>query len=198
MRVNHKVTDQIEPGYEWILDPDVLAVDKLHGTNVGIRVHEGTVVAISNRENQIWKKEDGLFKKAGILQQALYGILSSQDRGWMPKQDGVYYGELIGPKINGNIHGADSPLWVPFDYLREKCHWHSWVKGQHPKTFESISEWFKELPSLFSKIVFNKTCIAEGLIFCKPPKTGKFGRMAKLRRDMFDWYVGDHHGRKLD
>jgi hypothetical protein len=37
--------------------------------------------------------------------------------------------------------------------------------------------------------VFKKQVLAEGLVFCHPD-----GRMAKLRRDMFDWYKVPRHG----
>ena len=79
---------------------------------------------------------------------------------------------------------------MPFSYLARKCHWRSWIKNQYPKDFESLANWFKDLPSLFNQVQHLEDIKAEGLVFYHPD--GR--RQAKLRRDMFDWFKGGGHG----
>lgn len=180
-----RCTDQIEPGFEWLTDPGVLAVDKLHGTNVCVNIAGDLIESIDNRGTRI--VQSCFLKTNGMGAKMLIGVMNAANRGWLPK-DGKIYGELLGPDINGNIHKTDSYLFVPFDYLKSKCHWHSWVQNKYPKNFQAISEWFKELPSLFSDRVFGQKVLAEGLVFYHPD-----GRKCKLRRDMFDWFDGKGH-----
>ena len=179
---HYLATSEVTPGYEWVFeDAGVLAVDKLHGTNVCVILEEGIVQAIHNRTQVLVDSPCIDVNLGGQAGRAIEGIIhnmkSLQDR------DGRIYGELIGPKINGNLHCLKHHMFVPFDYLKERCHWKSWVRNDYPKTFESISDWFLTLPSLYTKRVTSTNEPAEGLIFYHPD-----GRMAKLRRDMFDWY----------
>jgi hypothetical protein len=62
----------------------------------------------------------------------------------------------------------------------------SW--GKYPKDFNTISEWFKELMPLYAMRKADSKGFVEGIVFTHPD-----GRMAKLRRDMFDWYKGPRH-----
>lgn len=179
------VTDKIEPGYEWIFEKGVRAVDKLHGTNICVNIQGGVLETIDNRTSRVITSCNIPIK--GNSSKFLIGVMNACDRGWLT-EDGVYYGELIGPDINKNLHKTDQYLFVPFNYLSEKYHWHSWIQNKYPKDFNSISEWFKELPSLFSERIFKEKVLAEGLVFYHPD-----GRMAKLRRDMFDWFKGERH-----
>lgn len=181
---DYVVTPEIEPGYEWLFDNGVVAVDKLHGTNISINVTDKMLDCIDNRTTRMMMC--GMIPMTGNSCKFLIGVMNAANRWQL--EDGCHFGELIGPDINGNLHGADEYLFVPFHYLRSKCQWHSWVKNQYPKDFDSISEWFKELPSLFSKRIYDKDVLAEGLIFYHPD-----GRMCKLRRDMFEWYKGERH-----
>lgn len=185
------VIPEIEEGYEWIFEDGVRAVDKLHGTNICVHFHNGQVVAVDNRTTRILELPIEIHSKnVGRKSRFLMGILNAADKGWLePFENGRVYGELIGPDINTNLHEVDYPLFVPFPYLLDRCHWKSWVKNKYPKTFDSISTWFKEIHSLFSEKNVKKQIPAEGLIFYHPD-----GRMAKLRRDMFDWYDGPRHG----
>lgn len=179
------VIDQIAEGFEWFYDRGVVAVDKLHGTNICVNIAGGLIESIDNRDTRII--QSCFLKTNGIGCKLLMGVLNAGNRGWLPK-DGKVYGELVGPDINQNIHKSDNYLFVPFDYLRSKCHWHSWVQNKYPKNFQAISDWFKELPSLFSDRVFGQKVMAEGLVFYHPD-----GRRCKLRRDMFDWFTGKGH-----
>lgn len=185
------VTPNIEEGYEWVFeDAGVRAVDKLHGTNVRLHFKSGILHAIDNRTSRVMLNPFISLYLPKQTKRFISGVVNSLEKGWLPDvETASIYGELIAPEINGNIHGVDRPYFVPFDWLYEKHHWHSWVQNKYPKTFDSISEWFKELPSLFSKSRMKKACMAEGVMFTHPD-----GRMAKLRRDMFDWYEGEEHG----
>jgi hypothetical protein len=185
----HVCTPEIEPGYEWLFDPGVCAVDKLHGTNICVHIQGGHIEAIDNRDTRVI--QSCFLPTKGNGSKFLIGVLNACDKGWL-SEDGSHYGELIGPTINDNIHQAPTYLFVPFDHLRKKYHWHSWVQNKYPKDFNSISEWFKTLPSLFTQRVLGKEVMAEGLVFYHPD-----GRKCKLRRDMFDWYDGKGHKEKL-
>lgn len=190
-RGEYVVTPEVEEGYEWIFEDNVRAVDKLHGTNICVNFQNARVVAVDNRTTRILQEPIEIHtKNEGIRSRFLLGILHAAERGWLDEfVDARVFGELIGPAINTNLHEVHHPLFVPFSYLYDRCHWKSWIRNKYPKNFESISEWFKTLNSLFTERVFKKHILAEGLVFCHPD-----GRMAKLRRDMFDWYEGPRHG----
>lgn len=178
---HYVVTNEIAEGYEWVFDdPRVCAVDKLHGTNVCVIINNDVVEAVHNRSQSLMDMPLIDMSMKAMAKNALEGIINNQS--WIKGRTGRVYGELIGPKINGNLHEVDNYKFVPFDGLKEKCAWHSWHKEEYPKTFEAISEWFREIPSLYSKR-HGKDVLAEGLVFHHPD-----GRMAKLRRDMFSWF----------
>lgn len=184
VKINHNVTPEIAKGFEWIFEDGVLAVDKLHGTNICVILEDGIVKAIDNRANRLMDKPSISTSLKGFSLFAIKGILNAMGRGWIEKGfTGRIYGELIGPKINKNIHLVNDYMFVPFDMLKRCYNWNSWYVNKYPKNFESISEWFKELPSLFTKKISKKDAYAEGLVFYHPK-----GYRAKLRRDQFDWY----------
>ncbi|MBF8263943.1 MAG: hypothetical protein HW387_1608 [Parachlamydiales bacterium] len=190
-RSEYIVIPEIEEEYAWIFEENVRAVDKLHGTNICVHFQEGRVIAIDNRTTRVLQEPiEILAKDNGTRSRFLLGILHSAERGWLDAfTEGPVYGELIGPEINTNLHEIPYPLFVPFNYLYDKCHWKSWINNKYPKNYDSISTWFKSLYSLFTERVMKKQVLAEGLVFHHPD-----GRMAKLRRDMFDWYDGPRHG----
>ena len=177
------VTPEINPGYEWVFeDESVMAIEKLHGTNVSIVIQEGTVISVFNRTERIPFINKG---KRYITE----GVLNAKEKGYLEfLGDGQHFGELIGPKINGNPYKLDTHLFIPFSgfcqkHLKYKC----W--GKYPKTFESIREWFKELMPLYASMQGDREKgFVEGIVFTHPD-----GRMAKLRRDMFDWFKGERH-----
>ena len=180
---NYLVTDEIEENMEWVFeDESVMAIEKLHGTNVSIVIIEGTVTQVYNRTERIpfiTKSKSWIIK----------GILNSKERGYLEfLGDGQHFGELIGPKVNGNPYKLDIHLWIPFEtFCKKHLKYKAW--GKYPKTFESISKWFKEdLLPLYSCMKGNKEGFVEGIVFTHPD-----GRMAKLRRDMFDWHKGEKH-----
>lgn len=181
--VGYCVTPQVEEEYGWVFyDNTVVACEKLNGTNVSILIDNGQVTDVWNRTTRIPFFNHG---KRNLID----GIMNSYDRGYIDMLlDGQHFGELIGPKIQGNPYELDAPLWIPFEtYSQKKLVYNSW--GKYPRTFESISEWFKDLPSIFTKMRGNDTLHAEGVVFTRPSD----GAMAKLRVDMWDWYKGRRH-----
>lgn len=176
------VTPKINEGYEWVFeDPNVLAIEKLDGTNVSIVIENGEIKQIFNRTNRI-----PFFCKS--QRQIIDGTLEAFCNDRCNFSDGQYFGELVGPKVNGNPYQLEKHEWVPFvTYAKNHLAYKSW--GQYPKDFETISNWFKDdIFSLFGRIRKHEVMKPEGVVF-----THFDGRMAKLRRDMFDWFEGDSH-----
>lgn len=178
------VTPEINPGYEWVFEDDsVMAIEKLHGTNVSIQIRDGVIVGIWNRTERLPFFNKG---KKYIIE----GLMNSFERGYMEfLGDGQHFGELIGPKVNGNPYKIKEHLWIPFETFSQKhLKYKSW--GKYPKNFENISEWFKDLMPLYWLMHNGMTKdkdghyegFVEGIVFTHPD-----GRMAKLRKDMFPW-----------
>jgi hypothetical protein len=188
-QINNKyiIINTINPGYEWVFnDPLVMAIEKLHGTNVSILIQDGIIIGIWNRTERI-----PFFNKQKKF--IIEGLLNSYERGYTEfLADGQHFGELIGEKVNGNPYKIKGHLWIPFKtYAKEHLLYKSW--GKYPKDFDTISKWFQnDLIPLYSCLVngsdTRKTGFVEGIVFTHPD-----GRMAKLRRDMFEWYVGERH-----
>ena len=158
-----------------------MAIEKIHGTNVSIYIQDGIITSIWNRTERIPFFNKG---KVHIIQ----GILESYQRGYMEfLPDGQHFGELIGEKVNGNPYKIQDHVWIPFStYAKEHLRYKSW--GKYPKDFETISNWFKELMPLYALKHGDKDGFVEGVVFTHP-----YGRMAKLRKDMFDWFIGKRH-----
>lgn len=180
------VTPKIPSEYQWVFDEVTFAVDKLDGTNICVRIKSGVIVSVFNRttEKFIFSVNQTAWEGA-----AMEGIAKAIQKQWLKNcNDGDYYGELIGEMFQGNPHKISGHLFVPFGYLKKHCFWKSWTQNKYPKTFESISEWFKDLPSLFNQRLGLPEIKTEGLVFYR-----QNGEMTKLRRDMFDWYTGKQH-----
>ena len=176
------VTNKIEEGYEWVFeDETVMAIEKLHGTNVSILIQDGVITSCWNRTERLPFFNKG---KKFIIE----GLLNSYSRKYMEfLPDGQHFGELIGPKVYGNPYKLEEHIWIPFSsYAQKHLRYKSW--GKYPKDFNTISEWFKELQPLFMMKRGIKDGFVEGIVFTHPD-----GRMAKLRKDMFDWYEGRRH-----
>lgn len=183
------VTPEIEEGYEWVFNGDeneVLATEKLDGTDVSIIIENGKITRIFNRTNEIPFFNKG---KKWITEAAL----NSYEREYCNFSDGQYFGEVIGPRVNGNPYQLNEHLWIPFEtYCREHLAYKSWHK--YPKTFENISKWFSMPISeggIFS-LFLRKRGIErkpEGIVF----HNIKTGQMAKLRLDMFKYFEGKRH-----
>ena len=176
----HLVTDQINPGLEWVFtDPNVIAVEKLDGTNVSVYIEKGELTGVRNRTNVI---ECGALSNNRFM----HGLRATYEKGWMPVATGQHFGELMGPKIQTNALDLKEPLWYPFDYLKRAAIYTSFQK--YEKNYTNFSKWFQnDLCSLLCK-QRGVDKQPEGVVFHHPD-----GRMAKLRGDMFDWHKGSKH-----
>jgi hypothetical protein len=179
------VTPKITEGYGWVFtDDEVLATEKLDGTDISIVIKNRQIVAVYNRTHDLPFFEKGKYH-------VFHGILNALEKGYITiDNEGQFFGELIGPKVNGNPLKLDDHIWLPFqEYVWPHLAYKSFNK--YPKSFDGISKWFKE--DLFSlyyrKVHAGAKEPAEGIVFVKPST----GQMAKLRRDMFDWYAGQRH-----
>ena len=174
---NYIVVDKITEGYEWVFeDETVMAVEKLHGTNVSIQITDGIITGIWNRTERI-----PFFNKG--RQHIIMGILNSYGKGYTEfLGDGQHFGELIGPKVNDNPYNITEHIWIPFEsYSQKHLSYTCW--GKYPKTFDSMSEWFEELMPLYNIRIHGKRLnmkepehFVEGIVFTHPD-----GRMVKLR-----------------
>jgi len=192
---DYLVTPEVAEGYEWVFsDEKVMAIEKLHGTNVSIVMQNGQIAAIFNRTERI-----PFFNKG--KRHIIDAVQESWSRGYVDALlDGQWFGEVVGPKVNGNPYGLKVHVWIPFStFCQKHLRYKSW--GKYPKDFATISGWFKELMPLYSLMqgdgkqvkgsdgeVLGYQGFVEGIVFTHPD-----GRMAKLRRDMFDWYTGERH-----
>ena len=178
-------TPEVEEGYLWVFeDEGVFAVDKLHGTNLCVIFEDGILQSIDNRATRIIPDPCISANMNTNESRMVEGVINAISKKWIDNNfTGRIYGELVGPTVNGNLHNLTQHYFVPFDYLYNHCHWKTWVANKYPKTFDSIKEWFKELPSLFTKRMTKEFDLAEGLVFYH--QDGQ--RKAKLRIDFFDY-----------
>lgn len=186
---NYVVIDDVNLDYDWVFlgnEDTVLCTEKLDGTDVSIIIENGKITRIFNRTNEI-----PFFCKG--KKHIIEAVLNSFERGYCDFTDGQYFGEVIGPKLNGNPYKLTEHLWIPFNsYCREHLAYRSYHK--YPKTFEGISNWFKnEIKDggIFSLFLRKRGIEAkpEGVVF----HNLKTGQMAKLRLDMFAEYKGERH-----
>jgi hypothetical protein len=213
----------VQTDFEWVFNraDEVAAVEKLDGTNMAVYVEDGDVVGGATRYSD---RSMGQLDPFGptthhFLTQA---VQNSIRRGYIDfvsdsYGDGWFFGEAVGPKIQGNPHELDERLFIPFDWLRDKCEYESY--GQYETDFASIKQWFagKEngLFSLFASRMHGQDLrssrpdngtFVEGIIFVHPDQTGPIRpgtltqienrergvrELAKLRRDMFRPYAQD-------
>ncbi len=185
------VIDQVNPGYEWVFeDPETIAVEKLDGTNIKILLEKGRLLEVQNRKNIIDPLQI-MHGKTFIME----GIFRSLDKGYV-KENGEQVGELIGPKVQGNPYQLDFHEWYPFEKAIKDLQYRSF--HEHDRTFDNWSSWFQTgLFSRFftkraSKLGLDTKVMAEGVVFynLKRKEQGQ-SWMAKLRRDMYDWFYSD-------
>lgn len=200
---------------EWMVDPDwfknqTIAVEKLDGTNCAVYIQNQEVMDVFTRMGQNAMNYVNPYPTSTNHARIVDAVRNSVTRGWMSYLgDGYHYGEVVGPKINGNKHGLDERLFVPFDWARENLSYNSW--GEYGQDFDALNEWFRTgLFSLFHAKVHgtdldsasvSNGAFCEGIMFTDrevpsawsvetPPRANYF---AKLRRDMFEWYTGERH-----
>lgn len=213
-RGEYTVNNEVADGYDWVFDraDEVDAVEKLHGTNVAVCIDESEVTDVVTRMGD--RKMNKLNPYGSNHHYIARGVQNSVRRGYMENlTDGWNFGELVGPKLHGNPYELDEHLFVPFDWLRDKCAYKSY--GEYSTEFDAISEWFEEgLFSLFYSRMhgadFDESSVSngrfvEGVVFVHPELEGKIHPsdmdtvstvdyssvarpLAKLRRDMYSWY----------
>lgn len=185
------VVDRVNPGYEWVFDdPDTFAVEKLDGTNVKIRTEAGRLVAVQNRKNIIDPLQ--IIKGKTFI---IEGVFMSIGKG-LVKQEGEQAGEVIGPKLQGNPYRLDLHEWYPFETTVERLRYRSF--DEHDRTFDNWSSWFcswlfsRYFTKRAAKLGIEDKVMAEGVVFynLRRKAEGK-AYMAKLRRDMFEWFYSD-------
>jgi hypothetical protein len=182
------VVDRINPGYEWVFeDPETIAVEKLNGTNIKLKTEKGRLVALQNRKNVIDPLQI-ISGKTFIIE----GIFRSIGKGYV-KADGEQAGELIGPHVNGNPLKLDFHEWYPFEKAVADLRYKSF--HEHERNFDNWSSWFKDwlhsryFTKLASKKGIDEKVFAEGVVFYNLKRKAENQTwMAKLRRDMYDWF----------
>ncbi|MBM4394090.1 MAG: hypothetical protein FJ087_00190 [Deltaproteobacteria bacterium] len=180
--------DRVNPGYEWVFeDPDTIAVEKLNGTNIKLKTEKGRLVALQNRKNVI----DPLQIMSGKTH-IIEAIFRSIGKGYV-LPDGEQAGECIGPKVQGNPYRLDFHEWYPFEKAIGHLRYNSF--HEHERTFDNWSAWFRDfLHSRFHQKAAAKKgaedkVFAEGVVFYNLGRRAEgLPYMAKLRRDMFDWF----------
>ena len=185
------VVDKVNPDYEWVFDDkDTIAVEKLNGTNIKILTENGRLIAVQNRKNVIDPLQ--IFSGKTFIMEGIFRAID-KDR---VKKDGEQVGELIGPKLQGNPYKLDIHEWYPFENAISGLQYKSFNK--YERNFDNLSSWFKEgLISRFfekraQKLGLNEKVMAEGVVFYNLKRKAEHNVwMAKLRRDMFDWYYSD-------
>jgi len=182
------VVDRITPGYEWVFeDPDTFAVEKLNGTNIKLKTEKGRLVALQNRKNVIDPLQI-ISGKTFIIE----GIFRSIGKGYV-QADGEQAGECIGPKVQANPYKLDFHEWYPFEKAINDLRYKSF--HEHERNFDNWNSWFKDwlhsryYQKIASKKGLTDKVFAEGVVFYNlKRKATSQTYMAKLRRDMFDWF----------
>jgi len=187
MNGKYVVVDKLKPGFTWIFDPSVvLATEKFDGTNVSVCVKNGRIERVYNRTNRVnvWESPSQFYE----------GIKRAVDEGkFKPRmmEDGQYFGELLGKKVQGNPYNIDGHLWLPFEYIKEHYpfkFYNTWVEETKAHDLNDLSELFKELKSVYFRRRKQEKH-PEGIVFYNELT----GEMCKLRGDMFDWFEGKPH-----
>jgi hypothetical protein len=182
------VVERVNPGYEWVFeDSETIAVEKLNGTNIKLKTEKGRLVALQNRKNVLDPLQI-ISGKTFIIE----GLFRSIGKNYV-KPDGEQAGELVGPKVNGNPYKLDFHEWYPFEKAVADLRYKSF--HEHERTFDNWSSWFREFlfsryyTKLASKTGATDKVFAEGVVFYNLKRKAEGHTwMAKLRRDMFDWF----------
>lgn len=190
------VTPEIAEGFSWVIDDKyTTAIEKLDGSNVGLVVENNRIVHIQNRKNSI-----DMYQINGGRAHYVEGIMYAIGKDYV--ENGIRYGEVLGPKLQSNPYKLPMHLWYPFKLAQKHLLYKSF--HNHERGFWQFSDWFRSfLKSIFysryhkiplSDMFTNpEVPFAEGIVFYNqeisqiPDKP----RMAKLRRNMFPWYYWD-------
>ena len=189
---NYFITDKVEEDMDWVFnsgEDEVECQEKLNGTSVSLVIENGIITSIWNRTNRI-----PFFCKGKMY--IIEGVMEAFERGYTELPDGQHWGEVIGPKLNGNPYNLDKHIWIPFNTY---CSKHLTYKSYHkyPKTYEGICKWF--LSDIKDGGIFSlymrkkgKEMKPEGVVF----HNIKTGALAKLRIEMIPGYKGGRKHKK--
>jgi len=214
--------------FGWVFDraDEVDCIEKLDGSSMALRIgeHEHGGLSVTDVSTRMGSRSMNPVDPFGPRTNHHYvarAVQNSVRRGytdWCAQSFGLgwFYGEAIGPRFQGNPHDMDEHLFVPFDWLRDKCRYRSY--GEHPTDFESIKDWFRGgengLFSLFASRMHGQDLessrpdhgtFVEGVVMVHPDHDGRIhpddltirpdGRgvneLAKLRRDMWKQHAED-------
>jgi len=172
---DHKVTDEVHPDCQWVLDGEGIITEKLDGTNVRLTIRKKETVRVEKRKNPSrLQKERGItepwYADATFEKPEDKHIMGAAYQTIIDWPDGVHCCEAIGPMIQGNTLNLVHPLCFPFDLYPLAI-----VESAAPITFEDIRRICFETSSRLSP--GNKM---EGLVFHHPD-----GRRAKIKRKDF-------------
>lgn len=211
----YTVNSVVNDGFDWVFDDaeKVEAVEKIHGTNMSVLCRDGEIKEVAARKGDRSMNRINPYSDTGSYY-LVRGVQNSIRRGYIDQSvDGWIFGELVGPKLHGNPYELEEHLFIPFEWLRDKCEYKSY--GEYSTEFGDISDWLQnEIFSLFyssmngtnlSEASVSNDVFVEGIVFVHPDFDGrihpdmlnttqheKYGSVAKtvgkLGRDMFDWY----------
>lgn len=217
----------VKSKFEWVFDraDEVEAVEKLDGTNCAVYVeHKHGEWSVTDVATRMGNKEMQRALPFGPKTNHHYitrAVQNSVRRGYVrlvanEHGEGWFFGEAVGPKFQDNPHELDEHLFVPFDWLRDKCAYTSY--GKYDTSPEAIRDWFRGedngLFSLFASRMHGQDLEAsrpangtfvEGIIFVAPWFEGRIRpadltvgnggqsvkELSKVRRDMFQPFQDD-------
>lgn len=206
--IQHHDGELVKPEYEWVFElaEDVRCVEKFDGTNVAVYLDDGEFVEAYTRYSDDpvdpWNPEHHYVAR---------GIQTAIRRNYFQGLDGLHYGEVVGPHIQGNPHALSEYIFMPFERAWNTYQYESY--GDYPTDYESIKGWLRgEEHGIFSLIASRQhnqpfeECkpkagvYLEGVVFVHPNldrlhpdhwtlnDEGNIRELAKLRRDMFPEY----------
>ena len=157
----------------------------VHNSNVKLKTENGRLISLMNRKNLIDPLQ--IMKGKTFI---IEGVFRAVQKGYI-EENGEQAGEMIGPKIQSNPYNLDNHIWYPFTKAVKHLSYRSFY--EHDRTFDNWSSWFKDyLISRFAAKLGEKNVMAEGIVFysLKRKAEGKT-YMAKLRRNMYEWFYSD-------
>lgn len=134
------IESELKDEYSWVLEKGSLTIEKLHGTNVGVKLQHNEVSQVAVRHGS--KKMNPLDPFGSESHQKITrGVQNSLNKGFMYQfSNGWVFGELVGPQFNGNPYDLNEHLFIPFDWIMEHCQYEDF-----PKTgFQDIRDWMKK------------------------------------------------------